>query len=383
MKGSRVISVLLTLLSVLFLSEPFSSAQQNDRSDIRFAYDVGFMMDFDNREFYRSNFTNSMTIFGARLSPSVGIAVVQNEDTYHKVMVGVDAMKDFGNRSRKDPIGELTLNYSLRKRFRGNEFSLIAGIFSRDYMEGSYSQAFFSDSLRFYDNNLEGILLKLKKPKAYFELGCDWLGQIGKGSRERFMVFSSGEGALAPVLRLGYSAYMYHFADSYEVNGVVDNILVNPYVRLLFNDMARVQKLEMRVGWLQSFQHDRRNVGHYVFPGGAELDFEICNWNVGLRNSLFAGKDLMPYYNSTDAGGFKYGTGLYFGDPFYRVYDDGTERIGTYDRLEAYYEPSIGKYLRIRVAALFHFNNLRYSGCQQMVVLKFDLQELLNRNKNQ
>lgn len=40
---------------------------------------------------------------------------------------------------------------------------------------------------------------------------------------------------------------------------------------------------------------------------------------------------------------------------------------GLYDRLEVCYEPVIGKYLKMRIAALFHFHNFHYSGCQQVV----------------
>lgn len=67
------------------------------------------------------------------------------------------------------------------------------------------------------------------------------------------------------------------------------------------------------------------------------------------------------------------------GDPFYRVYDDAKGGIGTYDRFEAYYEPEIGSYLKLRIRAVFHFNNMKYSGTQQMVQLRFDLQELMKR----
>lgn len=38
-----------------------------------------------------------------------------------------------------------------------------------------------------------------------------------------------------------------------------------------------------------------------------------------------------------------------------------------YDRLEFCYEPQIGRYMKMKVAAIFHFNGFHYSGCQQMV----------------
>lgn len=393
---SRIIVSVMMFLPMLHIA----SAQTSDNGKVRFAYDVAYEMDFDNREFYKSRFSRSMTIFGARLTPSIGISIHQHNDVSHKVMVGVDVMKNFGaspvssdvagpnsseilnSLNNRDLFGEISLYYKMEKKAGDNTFLLQTGVFPRSSMEGEYSEAFFSDSLKFYDNNIEGLLLKLRRPKSYFELGCDWMGQYGVDRRERFMVFSSGEGRVVPWVYLGYSAYMYHFADSRTVHGVVDNILINPYLRADFSSLAGLQKLGLRAGWLQALQHDRANVGHYVFPGGGEIEAEVRNWNVGLKNRLYIGSDIMPYYNSKDAGNYKYGSRLYMGDPFYRVYDDGTAGVGTYDRLEAYYEPRMGRSLKIRLAAIFHFNNMRYSGTQQMVVLKFDLQELMRANDN-
>ena len=82
---------------------------------------------------------------------------------------------------------------------------------------------------------------------------------------------------------------------------------------------------------------------------------------------------MRPYYNSKDAGNDKYGDRLYFGDPFYRMHDDGTTGVGVYDRLEVFYEPQVGPYLKIGIGARFHFHGSRYSGCQQVVSLKFNL----------
>ena len=357
---------ILTISALLFLATAAAAAGKKD--DVRFAYDLGFEMNFDNREFYRSGFSKSMTIFGARLTPSVGLQI--NEE--HKVMAGVDVMKDFGSPD-KDILKEVTLYYKLDKQFRSTGLEIYAGIFPRKASEGTYSEAFFSDSLKFYDNNLEGLLLKFRRPKAYFEVGCDWMGKYGDNCRERFMVFSSGEGRLTPFLTLGYDGYMYHFSSSEQVKGVVDNILLNPYVRADLGDRMGLQAFSVRLGWLQALQNDRRNVGRYVRPGGGEFDLELMKWNISLSNSMFIGTDMMPYYNRPDAGGIKYGTALYFGDPFYRVHDDEEGGIGIYDRMEVFWNPKIGRRLGISVGARFHFNGFSYSGCQQVVRLRFDL----------
>lgn len=384
-KPMNALKYIFMFLVLAFSGLMLHAGDESSRSSVRFAYDVDFEMNFDNREFYKSAFSRSMTIFGARLTPSVGLDVVSRPDTRHRVIAGLDVMKDFGSPKSdvSDHLQELTLYYNLEKRLGGGraDMTIYAGIFPRKMMSDRYSTAFFSDSLTFYDNNLEGLLIKFRRPKAEFEVGCDWMGQIGQNQRERFMVFSSGEGEVAPFLTLGYAGYMYHFACSEEVTGVVDNILVNPYARFTFGHMMGLQAFDLRFGWLQGMQNDRKHVGTYTFPCGGEFDLEVRHWNFGLRNSLFYGMDMMPYYNNLDSGSYKYGNILYPGDPFYRIHDDGKTGPGSYDRLEFFWEPKVGEYLKIKVGALFHFHDFRYSGCRQMVRLDFNLHSLLNRKR--
>ena len=368
------IRIIFTLAALMMAMMPMQAGQ---KETVRVAYGVDFEMNFDNREFYKSSFSESMTIFGARLTPTVGLTIQKEEGTRHSVMAGIDVMKDFGSQeTAKDLLKEPTLYYKLEKDCGKLDLELYAGIFSRKNTEGKYSEAFFSDSLKFYDNNLEGLLLKFRLPKSYFEIGCDWMGQIGQTERERFMIYSSGEGKIADFLSLGYSGYVYHFAGCYEVRGVVDNILVNPYARFDLAKYTDFQTLSFRLGWLQALQNDRRNIGQYTRPYGAEFDFEVRKWNVGIRNSLIYGRDMMPYYNRADAGGYKYGTRLYLGDPFYRVHDDGTDGFGTYDRFEVFWNPYVSTLLDIKVRALFHFHGSHYSGTQQVVTIGFNLDRL-------
>ena len=349
-----------------------------DYSKAELAYGLDYDMNFDNRELYRSRFSESMTIFGSRLTPTLGFTLQSQGDVRHSVMVGVDLLRDFGaaDNNPKNLVKEPVLYYKLEKKTGNMDLEMYTGVFPRKKMEGAYSEAFFSDSLKFYDNNLEGLLLKFRLPNSYFELGCDWMGQQGPTQRERFMIFSSGEGKIAPLISLGYSGYVYHFAGSEAVRGVVDNILINPYACLDLSSKTDFQTFALRLGWLQGLQNDRKNIGQYTRPYGAELDFELRKWNIGMRNSMFYGKDMMPYYNSNDIGDIKYGSRLYMGDPFFRVHDDGSKGPGTYDRMEIYYSPKLGKLLDIKVSAIFHFNKA-YSGCQQMVTLRFNLHETI------
>lgn len=388
----KYIFILLALFS--------ASVSAKEKPKASFAYDVDFEMNFDNREFARSRFTPSMTIFGARLTPQVGLSLVEGNGAAHRLMVGIDVMKDFGASPVSELIAggktaetdlkqnnlglfrELTLYYNFKKKISKTDMEIYAGIFPRRAMEGEYSQAFFSDSLKFYDNNLEGLLLKFTRPKAYFEVGCDWMGQYGTARRERFMIFTAGEGRVLPFMSLGYAGYMLHYANSSQVKGLVDNILLNPYARFDFARQSGLQELSLRIGWLQAMQRDRIYVGAFIFPFGGEFDQHVRNWNVGIHNRMFLGYDMMPYYNNIDSAGLKYGPELYFGDPFYRVHDNGAQGVGFYDRLEVYYQPGLSDWLDLKVSALFHFNGTHYSGCQQMVGLRFNLSELLSSRKD-
>lgn len=379
---------------------------------VRFAYDVNFEMNFDNRE-NTSDLSPSMTVFGARLTPEIGIGVTQGNGTRHRVMLGVDIMKDFGRGPDASPDGlvpgnkgyanadlfkEMTMYYRMDRRMGKTDFSLTAGIFPKRFsMSREYSPAFISDSLKFYDNNYEGLLLSFSRPKSCYEVGCDWMGMFGRYERERFMLFSHGRSQILSWLSLGYTAYMYHYACSSTVDGVVDNILLNPWICLDAAPVVPLQQLSLTVGWLQGAQQDRLNVGEYVFPFGAEFTFDVRKWNVGLRNRLFVGRDMMPYYDSRDAGGYKYGNSLYWGDPFYRLFSgndsrfagagssddamplyDRSRSIGIYNRLEAYYEPRIADFLYLKVGLVAHFLETGYAGFHQQVSLIFNLQELLS-----
>lgn len=375
--------ILLMLGCFADVSQASEPTTDSTKVKVGFVYDLDFDMQFDNREFDGTSYTSSMTVFGARVTPAVGVGLQQKNGTKHRLMVGIDIMKDFGSaRKNSELFDEITLYYDVQKQIGKTGFEMVAGVFPRRYAEGSYSQAFYSDSLRFYDNNLEGLLLKFSRPKAYFEIGCDWMGMYDTYSRERFQIFSSGEGRVLPFLSLGYAASLYHFSFSGVSVGVVDNALVNPYLLFDMASMTGMQTLAVRLGWLQALQNDRANVGHYVFPGGAEVVMEVQKWNVGLRNDMFIGTDIMPYYNTVDNAGYKYGNVLYMGSPFYRVWDDGRDGIGLADRLEVYYAPKFGApYLDMKVSAIFHFDGEKYCGCRQMVSLNFNLEKLLCRKK--
>jgi hypothetical protein len=369
----------ICLLILLSLCGVKAEAHNTDSSKVNFAYDVRFDMNFDNREFARNTFSNSETIFAARITPAIGFSVKQSGKIRHKVMLGADILKEFGDVRDSTLFNEMNLYYQFDKQGAKTGFSLQAGIFPRSSMEADYSEAFFSEYQKFYDNNLEGMLLKLRRPNAYFELGCDWMGKFGIRNRERFMVFSGGNGRIFPWFGYGYAAYMYHFSNSVMSKGVVDNFLVNPYLKLDMSGWTGLQAFSLNVGWIEAIQNDRKNVGKYIFSGGATVELDVRHWNAGICNKFYYGTTLMPLYYFKDSSGLMYADRLYFGDPFYRLSEREKYGYGFYNRVEAYYDLNLNDFLKMRLTAAFHFTHEKYAGCQQLVRIVFDLQELLDR----
>ena len=402
MRGALIIFTAAALLTVQEVpAQNFFSWSAKDReAKVRFVYDVNFEYDFDNREFDKGNelFTESATLFGARLTPSIGLSAGQDGRTTHKIMIGIDVMKEFGKRpvnidgSPEADKGlentrlfrEMTLYYGIDSRLGRWTVKGYAGMFPRYFSEGEYSKAFFSDSLRFYDNNLEGALVKARGPKSYFELAFDWNGKFGQDRREEFIMFSYGKHEVTSWFSLGYSLMYHHYANTAEYGSVVDNGLVQPFVRFGFEPFTGLQDLSVKLSWYQALQSDRRLDNPGRTPGGAEVTIGVRNWNVGLENSLYTGRNLMPFYNSIDDGGFKYGHNVYTGSPFYRVTPWSTGEWSCYDRLEVYYEPHIADFLDLRLAVVAHFpDGFKYGGMQQKLSLVFNLDRLLNPVKSQ
>ena len=101
----RHIYIILAMLLCAATSSA-GETEQDGKKNIHFTYNVDFEMNFDNREYYRSAFSESMTIFGARLTPAVGLEAMQRNGTSHRIMLGADIMKDFGAPHEKNLIVE-------------------------------------------------------------------------------------------------------------------------------------------------------------------------------------------------------------------------------------------------------------------------------------
>lgn len=373
--------------------------QKMERNTVKFIWDSDFQYNFDNREFTAGSnaYTESMTINAARLTPSIGLGINNDNPLNHRVILGVQATHNMGEYVRTDDKAlsmqgrtnlELLMYYNINFRTKKTAISGYAGVFPRSMSETRWPDAFLSDSLKFYDSSLEGALVKIRRPHSYYEIGADWMGMIGSGRRERFQIFGSAEsypftnlGNGINGLSVGGYFSMYHFANTLEYKGVVDNVLIEPYLRYDIGHIAGIQELSITAGYIQAIQRDRIKMDSYATPKGGQIDIQAMNWNVGLRNGLYAGEGLMPLYNNDDAGGNKYGSMLYMGSPFYRSQATASSTM-LYDRIEAFYQPNIASFLDLRISMSFHFagspDDFAYQGRRQTFSLIFNLDNAMN-----
>ena len=325
-----------TLLTTLFIIAACVAARGQ-----KFVWNVNLESQFDNRE-YNSPYNWSQTLFGVRGTPEIGLGWLDNA-----VKVGATGIVEFGSRSfERRP--EMVLYYN----YNTDRFNISGGIFPRNQTIGRYSTAFFSDSVRFYDPNISGLLAQIYGRVGYFEFACDWDSRQTDTRREKFTLFSAAE-ARCGVMFAGYNFSMHHHAGTATGGWVTDNVWLYPYLGVNLNSLVPMQELWIQAGWLLTAQNDRNFVGKYVTPGGAQIELTAQKWGLGVYNTTYIGKDLMPYYSS-------YGAGLYWGDSFYAT------RNGMYNRLELYWSPLRRRDMDLRVSSVHHYDGKTWSW-QQMV----------------
>ena len=274
---------------------------------------------FDNTEYASMKGVSSGTLFGARLTPKVGI-----EWQYrNQLMVGADLYQDFGHDKFLSD-AKLQLYYA----FRDYNAKVYAGIFPRSAMKGLRSPLFFDPAYCYYNNSIAGVLARyddLGTP-SYVEFAMDYTGMRSFDTRESFAIMSSGMHSLNAQfvhgrIAYGYDFYMGHYAKDYNpetVDGVVDNIMFTPYVELECRNFGvgigkEWMHLTVRLSYIQSLQRDRINENVWEHPFGGELLVNF-QWNgVELSNRLYVGKgSLLSYYN-------RYGSNVYHNMPLYRT----------------------------------------------------------------
>ncbi|MDR2584669.1 MAG: hypothetical protein LBC84_00360 [Prevotellaceae bacterium] len=337
------VSGLLTLCALL----RFGSFHAFSQNTIEALWSTSLDFFFDNRE-YNSVFNKSQTFFGQRIAPEVGVGF----DDLHSVMVGAFFLSNYGARPALS-----VHDYIAYYRYQDQRFNCFAGLIPRSKSFVKYSSAFVNDSLYYYDPNISGLLLQYRGNHGYIELGVDWHSMYSKIDREKFLLFM-GSQIWFHSFYAGMHANIYHFSHSRIHDGVVDNMLIYPHIGIDLSSASHFELFDIRAGWMQAFQNDRKYVGKYVFPKGLQFEIQLEKWRFGINNTFYTGQNLMPHWIAP-VPDLDYGAGLYWGDPFYR-----TDSI--YDRLEIYWQPHIGDRLSLRISTVHHYDGSCWSWQQKV-----------------
>lgn len=340
-----------------------------------FEYGVDFSYFFDNLEFgdgpRNTGFDQAMTNNAMRLSPEVGIGLGTG-DVHHKLMAGVDIMKDMGaGLKNKELFQEIFAYYNISAHLKNDAcLSAIAGVFPRSFRKDRYNPLFFDEKVLFYDNNIEGFFFRYETEKLYADLGLDWAGKYGGGGdptrRERFMILSDGRWSFAPDVELDWTARMDHYAGCPASWGVVDNHMVNPM--LAWNTSNNVMDIiRLSAGGVFCYEKDRR-ADVLEKKGGLVARQKLEKCHVGVDNIFYLGGDLMPFYD-------QYGSDLYMSE---ECYHSGRKGSSWCDQIFLYYSPHIADWMDLSVVFAFHMGESLdgspvFRGWQQMLSLKVDL----------
>ena len=351
----------LCLLLLCALTLP-ATAQ---RARFNWEYGADFRYLFDNREFAISQdaVIPSGTTHYAVLTPMVGFSL-ETPRVRHSVMAGVELGHDMGSHTWADFAREPVIYYNAHVRAKKGAFDAYAGIFPRNCMEGDYGEAFISGQVRSNDRYLEGMLLRWHSERFFSELALDWMGQYGPETREQFLITGAGRWQATSWLQLGWTGAFHHYACSEIAQNVVDNHLLEPWVKLDFSSRNRWQELSVQAGLLVGYQYERGYADAPDIPLGGEFKLTARRWNVMLQNTTYVGGNQMPLFFRLDPAGIPYATNLYFGTPCYNEF---------FDLAEAAWMPRILPNLRLKIAARFYFDKLGLLGWQQICSLQFSL----------
>lgn len=331
--------------------------------------DLDFQYLFDNWELDSGGkeFKPSGTLSGAVFTPWLGIES-RGMGASHSLMAGAEFFRHSGQSEKRDVWTETMFYWKSELALEhGGIFTGAAGIYPRSLQKGRYSRAFLSEETEFTDRNLEGMLLQWDKPGFFAELGLDWMGRKEDVSREKFQVYSAGEYSITEMFSIGWTAAMFHLASSNNYHSVVDNSLVEPWVRMDFIRRTGSDELSLTAGALVAYQRDRLVQEKADIPFGGELTFVARKNHVELRNDFYMGGNLFPLYG-------KYGMYLYEGDAFYGV--NAARGMGFFDRLDIAYVSNFNSIIRISAGASFYAGNTGYLGWQQKASLIFNFGQL-------
>lgn len=324
-------------------------ALAREQRRVLFIYDLDFDVYFDNRE-YHEPYQRPQTLFNFRISPEVGVRVLDRAGGRHRVVAGVRYTQPLGGNwrdARFDPTAFYHYNY------RG--FNLSLGAIPYESRLHALPDWLMYDSITYMHPNIQGALISYADRRGYIELMCDWRGSQSVERREMFRITADGRYQYR-WFNVGATAQINHKARRSEPapwEGVADDIYISPQIGFDFGRLIpQLDSFSLRLGYIVGVQNDRAS-GVSCMPQGFSAELYLNWWFLGIRDQFYAGDPLMPLYS-------RYGADLNQGDPFYRA------RL--YNRLDIFAYIYRNSFVNCYFSYNLHYDGHTLQHQQQLVV---------------
>ena len=257
----------IVIIGMLIVEAVFCCAVAQTK--VSFAYDTDFLLYFDNREYDRTPEQRSQTIFGVRLAPEIFVLIGGSPGSTHKLMAGVAYNQPFGASW-----GEITVKPTIYYRIETKGFDINLGFVPYRYLKETLPEYLLSDTISYYNANLQGALFQYESDKGFASLMADWRGMYSEDTREAFRVIVTGQYKYKWFNAGGY-AMLNHLANSTQTNCVYDDIMINPYLGLDFSTLiSPIDVFSLRLGYIGGYQRERATETiFFTHAFNAELHF--------------------------------------------------------------------------------------------------------------
>ena len=320
-------------LGVLFVIISVTGVAQN------FEGNINLHTFADNREYMKSN-RFSQTIFGARLSPELGLLL----DSVHRIRVGFNALHEFGS-----PEFTATIDPVIYYQYQKDNWNFYMGAFPRHQLLDDYPRAIFNDTLTYYRPNVEGMLVKLNTSLGHQTVWIDWTSRQTDTARETFLFGLSGRYQKGIFFTSHYAMMFHNAGPGISIPGdhIQDNGAAALKIGVDLSHRTALDSLTFSTGGLMSFERTR-SIGDWETPVGLLIEMHAGHKRFGLTNSLYLGE----------------GHNLIYGDRFY------TAR--RYNRTDLSYTPIRYKNIEGKFVLSFHFLE-QVIDSQQAFSLRYNL----------
>ncbi len=315
-----------------------------------FVWQAGTHAFFDNEEYAHSSVQSSQTMSGVHIVPQVGV----DWQGTHRIMAGVDVLKEFGSDLLLDR-ASLLAYYA----FDGEYFDFRMGAFPRRGTLDRYPRMFFQDSIANFRPAVTGLFWEYHRLHGYANVWLDWTGKQTEEQRETFFIGWSGrynKGAFYAQ----HFGYMYHFAKRLNASAsdpLHDNGLLLTSAGIDFSHLTGFDRLELNAGWSCGLERNRDEDNRWYVPHGLLAELQVEFRGMGLHNTYYRGQPQQRFYP-------QYGHALYWGDTFYRTRE--------YNRTDLYVRFVQSSVVNIKLSVSFHFAEGRMYNSQSLCAT-FDL----------